>query len=170
MATSGWASVATLPRVAWDNAALSLLERTLDDSANRRLILPEALLLTDEVLRKAEKLVAGLRIWPGPSARNLRDYGVFAATERVLMAAVKAGGDRQVLHEVIRGHSLAAWAELQAGGGNTLAEGLAGDDRITKYLAVEAVRSLLDASEHVGDAPERSLAFAAAIRQALGGE
>jgi adenylosuccinate lyase len=162
--------VATLPRVAWDNAALSLLERTLDDSANRRLILPEALLLTDEVLRKAEKLVAGLRIWPGPSARNLRDYGVFAATERVLMAAVKAGGDRQVLHEVIREHSLAAWAELQAGGGNPLADGLAGDDRITKYLAAEAVRSLLDASEHVGDAPERSLAFAAAIRQALGGE
>lgn len=162
--------VATLPRVAWDNAALSLLERTLDDSANRRLILPEALLLTDEVLQRAEKLVGGLRIWPGPSARNLRDYGVFAATERVLMAAVKAGGDRQVLHEVIREHSLAAWAELQAGRANPLADRLAGDDRITKYLSTEVVRGLLDASEHVGDAPERSLAFAAAIRQALGGE
>ena len=159
--------VATLPRVAWDNAALSLLERTLDDSANRRLILPEALLLTDEVLQRAEKLVAGLQIWPGPSARNLRDYGIFAATERVLMAAVKAGGDRQVLHEVIREHSLAAWAELQAGGANPLAGRLAGDDRIAKYLPADVVWSLLDASEHVGDAPERSLAFAAAIRQAL---
>ena len=159
--------VATLPRVAWDNAALSLLERTLDDSANRRLILPEALLLTDEVLQRAEKLVAGLQIWPGPSARNLRDYGIFAATERVLMAAVKAGGDRQVLHEVIREHSLAAWAELQAGGANPLAGRLAGDDRIAKYLPADVVWSLLDASGHVGDAPERSLAFAAAIRQAL---
>ena len=159
--------VATLPRVAWDNAALSLLERTLDDSANRRLILPESLLLTDEVLQRAEKLVAGLQIWPGPSARNLRDYGIFAATERVLMAAVKAGGDRQVLHEVIREHSLAAWAELQAGRTNPLAGRLAGDERIAKYLSADTVWSLLDASGHVGDAPERSLAFAAAIRQAL---
>ncbi len=159
--------VAALPRVAWDNAALSLSERTLDDSANRRLILPEALLLTDEVLQRAEKLIAGLQIWPGPSARNLRDYGIFAATERVLMAAVKAGGDRQVLHEVIREHSLAAWAELQAGGANPLARCLAGDDRITKYLPTDAVLGLLDASEHVGDAPARALALAAAIRQAL---
>lgn len=159
--------VATLPRVAWDNAALSLLERTLDDSANRRLILPESLLLTDEVLQRAEKLVAGLQIWPGPSARNLRDYGIFAATERVLMAAVKAGGDRQVLHEVIREHSLAAWAELQAGRTNPLAGRLAGDERIAKYLSADTVWSLLDASGHVGDAPERSLAFAVAIRQAL---
>ena len=83
--------VAALPRVAWDNAALSLLERTLDDSANRRLILPEALLLTDEVLQRAEKLVAGLQIWPGPSARNLRDYGIFAATERVLDGGRQGG-------------------------------------------------------------------------------
>jgi adenylosuccinate lyase len=159
--------VAALPRVAWDNAALSLLERTLDDSANRRLILPEALLLTDEVLQRAEKLVGGMQIWPGPSARNLRDYGIFAATERVLMAAVKGGGDRQVLHEVIREQSLAAWAELQAGRANTLADNLASDDRITKYLSAEKILQLLDASEHVGDAPERSLALANTIRQAV---
>ena len=99
--------------------------------------------------------------------RNLRGYGIFAATERVLMAAVKAGGDRQALHEVIREQSLAAWAELQAGGDNPLAARLASDDRITKYLTADAILSLLDASEHVGDAPERSLAFAAAIRHSL---
>lgn len=156
--------VATLPRVAWDNAALSLLERTLDDSANRRLILPEALLLTDEVLRRAEKLMAGLQIWPGPSARNLADYGVFAATERVLMAAVKSGGDRQLLHEVIRELSLAAWAELQAGRPNPLAALLAQDTRITQHIAADEVAGLLDASSHVGDAPQRALALAAAIR------
>lgn len=159
--------VAALPRVAWDNAALSLLERTLDDSANRRLILPEALLLTDEVLLRAEKLITGLRIWPGPSARNLRDYGIFAATERVLMAAVKAGGDRQALHEVIREASLAAWAELQAGRPNPLADLLAGDPRLTAYVAAEEVRVLLDASGHVGDAAERALALAASIRAAV---
>lgn len=158
--------VAALPRVAWDNAALSLLERTLDDSANRRLILPEALLLTDEALHRAEKLVAGLRVWPGPSARNLADYGVFAATERVLMAAVKAGGDRQGLHEVIREHSLAAWAELQAGRPNPLAALLAADGRITVHVTPAEVMALLDASGHVGDAPERALALAGSIRAA----
>ncbi|MCX6048434.1 MAG: adenylosuccinate lyase, partial [Chloroflexi bacterium] len=93
--------VAALPHIAWDNAALSLLERTLDDSANRRLILPEAFLVTDEAVQRSLGLIQGLRIWPGPTARNLRDYGLFAATERVLMVAVKAGGDRQALHEVI---------------------------------------------------------------------
>jgi adenylosuccinate lyase len=79
--------VANLPRVAWDNSALSLLERTLDDSANRRLALSEAFLVTDEVVQRSLRLIEGLQIWPGPIARNLRDYGVFAATERVLMHA-----------------------------------------------------------------------------------
>jgi len=156
--------VAAYPRVAWDNAALSLLERTLDDSANRRLVLPEAFLLTDEVLQRSFTLIEGLRIWPGPTARNLRDYGLFAATERVLMAAVKGGGDRQELHEVIRGHSLTAWAALQAGEPNPLAALLAGDPSITRWTPAVAIPALLDASGHVGDAPARALALAAAIR------
>jgi adenylosuccinate lyase len=159
--------VAALPRVAWDNMALSLLERTLDDSANRRVLLPEAFLLTDEVVTRGQALVTGLRIWPGPTARNLRDYGVFAATERVLMAAVQAGGDRQALHEVIREHSLAAWAALQRGQANPLAQALAADPRITTWLAVDQVPALLDATDHVGDAPERALALAAEIQAAV---
>ena len=157
--------VAAMPRVMWDNAALSLLERTLDDSANRRFVLPEAFLLTDEILHRARRLVEGLRIWPGPTVRNLRDYGVFAATERVLMAAVRAGGDRQELHEVIRERSLVAWAALQAGEPNPLAALLASDPRITRYLPAEKVRSLLDASGHVGDAPARARAMAGEIRR-----
>ncbi len=97
--------VAALPRVAWDNAALSLLERTLDDSANRRMFLPEAFLLCDEALLRILRLVEGLQVWDGAVQRNLDAYGVFAATERVLMEAVK-GGDEQALHEVIRERSL----------------------------------------------------------------
>ncbi|MEZ4680042.1 MAG: adenylosuccinate lyase [Caldilineaceae bacterium] len=157
--------VAALPRVAWDNAALSLLERTLDDSANRRIFLPEAFLLTDEVLVRAQKLVDGLRIWPGPTARNLRDYGIFAATERVLMAAVRGGGDRQMLHEVIREHSLAAWAALQDGQANPMAQLLAADPRITDFVPAATIPDMLDATEHVGDAPERSLRIAAQIEE-----
>jgi adenylosuccinate lyase len=159
--------VAALPRVAWDNAALSLLERTLDDSANRRLALSEAFLVTDEVLRRMDRLVSGLRIWPGPVARNLRDYGAFAATERVLMAAVKAGGDRQVLHEVIRDHSMVAWQAVQAGQPNPLGELMANDTRITALVDAATVDSLLDASGHVGDAPERARELAATIDEAV---
>lgn len=159
--------VAALPRVAWDNAALSLLERTLDDSANRRLLLPEAFLLTDEALNRARRLAAEMHFWSGPIARNLREYGVFAATERVLMAAVQAGGDRQVLHEVIRAHSLAAWAALQAGRPNPLADLLAADPQITQFVPAAAVPTLLDASEHIGDAAARALEMVTHLRAAL---
>lgn len=159
--------VAALPRVAWDNAALSLLERTLDDSANRRLLLPEAFLLTDEVMSRALRLIEGMRFWRGPIQRNLRDYGVFAATERVLMAGVQAGGDRQELHEVIREQSLAAWAALQEGKPNPLADLLANDARITRFVPAETLPALLDATGHVGDAAERALALAAEIRRTV---
>ncbi len=155
--------VAALPRIAWDNAALSLLERTLDDSANRRVFLPEAFLLTDEIVRRAQGLVAGLQVWPGPTQRNLRAYGLFAATERVMMAAVNGGGDRQLLHEAIREHSLTAWAALQDGQPNPLAELLAADPRITDYLPPATVMDLLDATDHVGDAAERALRIVATI-------
>lgn len=159
--------VAVLPRIAWDNAALSLLERTLDDSANRRMILPEAFLVTDEIVQRSLGLVKGLRIWPGPTARNLREYGLFAATERVLMAAVKAGGDRQVLHEVIREHSLSAWQALQSGQPNPLGKLLIEDQRITQYVDAALVPHLLDASDHVGDATERAQCLAAEIRKVV---
>ncbi len=159
--------VASLPRVAWDNAALSLLERTLDDSANRRLYLPEAFLLCDEVLARSLALIEGLQVWEGAVARNLDAYGVFAATERVLMEAVKAGGDRQALHEVIREHSLTAWAALQAGLGNPLRELLAGEARLTALLATEQIAELLDAQTHVGDAAQRTRQMAQAIRAGL---
>jgi adenylosuccinate lyase len=157
--------LAALPRPAWDNAALSLLERTLDDSANRRLFLPEAFLLIDEILARVQTLVDGLTIWPGPTARNLRDYGVFAATERLLMEAVKAGGDRQELHEVIREQSLTAWAALQAGAFNPLMDNLLADERLISLVDRETARRLLDASDYVGDAPERAREVAGMIRR-----
>ena len=159
--------VAALPRIAWDNAALSILERTLDDSGNRRVFIPEAFLLMDEVLLASTRLVQGLRVWSGPTNRNLAAYGIFAATERVLMAAVKAGGDRQVLHEVIREHSMAAWAAVQAGESNPLAALLAQDSRLTTHVAASALGELLDATQHVGDAPERTRRLAATIREEL---
>lgn len=157
--------VATLPRVAWDNAAHSLLERTLDDSGNRRTVLPEAFLAVDELLKRMQRLLDGLRIDEYGIQQNLARYGVFAATERVLMEAVRNGGDRQELHEVIREHSMTAWAAMREGKPNPLAELMATDERITSLVAARDVPELLQAHAHVGDAPERARNLVATIRE-----
>lgn len=160
--------VASLPRVAWDNAAHSLLERTLDDSANRRIVLAEAFLAVDEMLRSFVRLVQGLVIDEAAMARNLATYGVFAASERLLMEAVKAGGDRQQLHEIIREHSLTAWSAVQRGESNPLAEDLASDPRLACLLPRSHILALLDAADYVGDAPARAQALAQTIREGVG--
>ncbi len=160
--------VVTLPRVAWDDAAHSLLERTLDDSGNRRLILPQAFLLSEEVLRRAHRILRGLVIDDRAVAHNLVTYGTFAATERLLMELVKAGADRQAMHEVIRQHSLAAWEAIQRGESNPLAERLAADAVVLAFLPAERVRDLLDAGRYVGDAPDRARELAGMLREAIG--
>lgn len=160
--------VASLPAVAWHNAAHSLLERTLDDSANRRVILPEAFLAVDELLRVGQRLVQNLRVDEVAVQRTLATYGLFAATERLLMEAVKAGADRQAMHELIRRHSLAAWSAVAAGQPNPLVETLARDPELLEVLPAARIVSLLDASAYVGDAPERARALAGEIRTALG--
>jgi len=159
--------VAALPRVAWDNAAGSLLERTLDDSANRRLILPEAFLAVDEILLSARRIVAGLAVNEGAVARNLAIYGSFAATERLLMALVRAGADRQAMHERIRVHSMAAWAAVERGEANPLADLLCADGAIMAHLSPAQVRETLDARGYVGDAPHRCPAFLEELRAAI---
>jgi adenylosuccinate lyase len=160
--------VAALPRVAWDNAAHSLLERTLDDSANRRLALPNAFLACDELLRRAHRILKDLRIYDGAIADNLDAYGTFAATERLLMALAREGADRQAMHEVIRQHAMAAWRAVQQGQANPLPDRLSADPEILRYLPEERVRELLDAEGHIGDAPARAREVAKAIQEALG--
>jgi adenylosuccinate lyase len=160
--------VASLPRVAWDNAAHAFLERTLDDKANRRMIIPQAFLLTDEILRRAHRLLQGLAIQDRSVAQNLALFGVFSATERLLMELVRAGADRQAMHELIRTHSMAAWDAIQAGQPNPLTERLADDPTILTYLSPDQVTLLLDASAYVGDAPARARGMADRIREVLG--
>lgn len=156
-------SLAGMPRLAWDNAAHSLLERTLDDSANRRTLLPEAFLTCDELVRTARWLVTGMVIHREAMARNLEVYGPFAAVERVLMALSKAGADRQEMHERLRGHALAAWATVQQGEPNPLAMSIAGDAEILRYLPLARLTELMDARGHIGDAPYRARALAEEI-------
>jgi adenylosuccinate lyase len=163
--------VAALPRVAWDNAAHSLLERTLDDSGNRREVLPSAFLAVDEMLVTAQRVIGDLRFYGATIERNLARYGDFAATERLLMALVNRGADRQEMHEVIRQAAMAAWQAVQTGDvENPLPDLLSRDARITAHLSRDEVLGLFDARTHIGDAPERARHMARHIAHAIGAD
>jgi adenylosuccinate lyase len=148
--------LSVLPQVAWNNAANSLLERTLDDSANRRSLLPDAFLISDELLLTAQRILKDLVVHPEAIQRNLATYAPFAATERILMASARQGADRQLMHERLREHALAAWAVIQAGRTNPLIERLQADDWIRQYLSVDEIAALADVRGYTGIASTRA--------------
>jgi adenylosuccinate lyase len=149
----------------WQNAATNYLERTLDDSANRRTILPEALLCADEIVSLARKVIDGLRVDARRIASNLRAYGPFAGTEAVMLDAVRAGGNRQDLHESIRRASMQAWEALERGESNPLARLLAEDRKLVALIDPAEIRRLLDPTRHIGTAPQRARALTARIAE-----
>ncbi len=153
--------------ILWQNAANTLLERTLDDSANRRLVFPEIFLAVDEILLTATKLIKGMQVHATAVERNLAMYGLFAASERLLMELGKRGADRQEMHELLRTHSLAAWAEVQRGRENPLAKLLSQDPQITRLIPQEETLELLDAGDYVGEAPLRTRMILAQLKQRL---
>jgi adenylosuccinate lyase len=111
-----------------DTHATQWMERTLDDSANRRLVIPQAFLAIDAILILYQNIATGLVVYPQVIAKHLREELPFMATENILMAAVAAGGDRQTLHERIRQHSQAAAAVVkEQGGANDLIARLKAD-------------------------------------------
>ncbi len=142
-----------LARVAWDNAAHSLLERTLDDSANRREALPTAFLAIDEMLLTTSGVVERLVIDRDAIERNLAAHAPFAATEAVLMEAVRNGGDRQKLHDLLRKLSLKAWESVRSGGENPLPRLVRGEPEVTRLVPPEKLEELFDVSTYVGAAP-----------------
>ena len=108
-------------------ASVQWLERTLDDSANRRISMPEGFLCADAVLRLCQSVTNGLHVNLKIVDRTIREYLPFLATENIMMEAVKRGGDRQVLHEKIRQHSMAATARMKEGEPCDLLDRLASD-------------------------------------------
>ncbi len=141
---------------AGQTAATQWLERTLDDSAVRRLVLPQAFLAADAILTLYLNIVPGLIVQPAMIARHVRDELPFMATENLLMAGVQLGGDRQDLHERIRVHSMAAGARIKGKDGvNDLIDRLKSDPAFAQ-LDFGAV---LDPSGYVGRSPEQVLAF-----------
>jgi adenylosuccinate lyase len=144
--------VMSLPASAAQTMATQWMERTLDDSANRRLTIPQAFLAVDAVLLIYQTIASGMHVYPQVVGRNLLDELPYMATENIMMAAVKAGGDRQELHEQIRVHSLAAADYVKATGEKT--DVLA---RISADPAFQGVNlaAALDPQHYVGRAPQQ---------------
>jgi adenylosuccinate lyase len=141
-----------MPAVAAQTAATQWLERTLDDSAARRLTIPQAFLAADAVLRLTLNVSGGLVVNPDVIRRQVEQVLPYMATENLLMAAVAEGGDRQEVHEAIRRHSHAVTAHLKAGGArNDLLDRLRADPLLAK---VDFAR-VLDQGRFVGRAPQQ---------------
>ena len=150
--------VISLSDNAANTSANQWFERTLDDSANRRIVMPQAFLAIDGVLRLASNVIGGMKIWPEVIKKRIGQELPFMATENIIMACVKAGGDRQELHEAIRVHSIEAGKVVkEQGGDNDLLERIAKDEL---FSAIHGdIDQMLDATQYIGRAPEQVEAF-----------
>jgi len=141
-------------------ASTQWFERTLDDSANKRLAVPQAFLAVDAMLILAENVCQGLVVYPKMIERHVMAELPFMATENIMMAGVKRGGDRQELHEAIRKHSLAAAKRVkQEGLDNDLMDRIAKDPQFG--MDAKALGEVLDAAKYVGRSPEITEEFLA---------
>ena len=146
--------------------SVQYFERTLDDSANRRLVLPEAFLATDAVLLLMANIVAELDVHPARIRARVAQELPFMATEALIVRSVRAGGDRQAAHEVIRGHSIAAARALKNGAErNDLLERVAADPALG--VPLDDLRSVADPIRYVGRAPEQVDEFLADVVEPL---
>ncbi len=157
--------VSTAPLTAWGNHANSLLERTLDDSANRRLIFPQTFLALDEIIKSMMDIVGGLKVNQVSISWNLEKFGPFSSLERVMVEAVKSGADRQVVHEVLRQISMQAWQSVQEGGLNPLKETLMKNERITAWISPDKLDELFEIKSYIGIAKESAEKIATEIRE-----
>lgn len=157
--------IATLSRVAWDNAANSLLERTLDDSASRRLVIPDSFLATDEILTVSNVIVKDLVINNKNIEKNLAQFGPFSALETILLKSTKNGASRQEMHEILRLHSMKVYDQMQKTGENNLFKNLKQDKKILKYLTAAEIENLSDYKTHIGFAPKKSAETVRKIKQ-----
>jgi adenylosuccinate lyase len=169
--------VVQLPAVPLENVMHSYLDRTLDDSANRRVVTAEAFLAVDESLSTTTKLVDQMQIDHQAVQRNLDRFVPFAASEQILMAACKKGADRQQLHEQLKQIALAAWEQLKtnpphdqvlsAEAVHPMIEQVKQSEAITQYLSPDEISSCFAHAVQVGDAPDRARRLTTLISQTL---
>ena len=149
-------------------AAVQWMERTLDDSANRRISLPEGFLCADAILRLMQNVTKGIRVNEKIIERTVNEYLPFIATENLMMEAVKRGGDRQALHEIIRRCSMEATARMKEGEPCDLLERLAGDPAFGMTLA--ELRELMDGRRYTGRSAAQVDAYLSELRPILAQE
>ncbi len=149
-------------------ASSQWLERTLDDSAGRRLSMPEGFLCADAVLRVAQNVTNGLVVNEKIIEKSVREYLPFIATENLLMEAVKRGGDRQKVHEVIRRCSMEATAKMKNGGDCDLLERLAKEEDFG--MTLEEMEGLLEPSRFIGRCPGQVQAYIQKLAPLIGEE
>jgi len=146
--------------------SVQYFERTLDDSANRRLVIPESFLATDAILVLMENVVCGLEVHPARIRRRLADELPFMATEELIVRAVRAGGDRQRAHERIRVASVAAARALKDGADrNDMLDRLATDPEFG--VSIDEMRLTLDPRRFIGRAPEQVAEFLSEVVEPL---
>ena len=145
--------------------AVQYFERTLDDSANRRLVIPEAFLATDAILLLMENVARGLEVHRARIHHRIMDELPFMATEQLIVRAVEAGGDRQAVHEIIRRHSVEAAAAMKNNGKtNDLLDRLERDAEFPRGIDLSAVA---DPKRYIGRAPEQVDEFLAEVAAPL---
>jgi len=133
------------------------LERSLDDSANRRISIPEAFLATDAILNAYDKIASGITVYEGVINRRIEAELPFMMTEEVLMKAVKLGADRQELHQRIREHSMEVIKNIKNGGKNDLLARLKADPAFAKV--VPHLKSMLEPKKYIGLAEKQAAEF-----------
>jgi len=148
-------------------ASAQWFERTLDDSANRRIAIPEAFLAVDAILSLVINIVGGLTVYPKVIERHLNEELPFMATEDILMYCVKIGGDRQKLHERIRIHSIAAAEKIKDGGDNDLFERIVGDESFHLVNSVESLNEAVRVGRFTGRAEKQTDEFLREVKRVV---
>ncbi len=148
-------------------ASVQWMERTLDDSANRRISMPEGFLCADAILRLCQNVTNGLHVNEKIVAAAVREYLPFIATENLMMEGVKRGGDRQELHEIIRRCSMEATARMKEGESCDLLSRLAAEPAFSMTEA--EMEDLLTPSDYIGRCPEQVDAFLESLKPLLAG-
>ncbi len=146
-------------------ASVQWMERTLDDSANRRIALAEAFLATDAILNIYMNVTQNMTVYPAVVRRRVMEKLPFMATENIMMESVKRGGNRQELHEIIRVHAFAAARQVKEGGKNDLISRLAADPAIP--LTEEEIRAHLEPERYIGRCPQQVEDFLEQVAQPL---
>lgn len=148
-------------------ASVQWMERTLDDSANRRISMPEGFLCADAILRLAQNVTDGLHVNEKIVEKTINEYLPFMATENLLMEAVKRGGDRQELHEVIRRCSMEATAKMKNGEECDLMQRLAAEPQF--QLSDDDIRDVLRPELYIGRCPQQVDSYLAVIKPLIEG-